>query len=150
MEFLNTTGSPFALLRLQKLLPMLLTKYIVTRAIDKLNEAVPDNVGILYDKDDDNLSFDPSPLVLEDSTRDSMMVFVVNTATTTYPAAPFTAVRLDAIRNLFNSIPTYNITLRNARHDTHGFFGHEQYPTNTLSFEAILIFCCRFFSGDRD
>ena len=57
-----------------------LTEYVVTRAIDKLNETVPDNIGILYDIDDDNHDFDPTPLVIEESMRDDMMVFVVNTA----------------------------------------------------------------------
>ena len=156
MEFLNTTvprfltkasglWQPVRVAKISKTAPdAVLTKYIVTRAIDKLNEAVPDNVGILYDKDDDNLSFDPSPLVLEDSTRDSMMVFVVNTATATYPAAPFTAVRLDAIRNLFDSIPTYNITLRNARHDTHDFLDMSGTQLKPYRLKQFLSFVASF------
>lgn len=96
----------------------MLTEYIVARAINKLNETVTDNVGVLYNKDDDNSSFDVSPLVLDDSTRSKMVIYAVNTSTATNPAAPFTEERLGVIRNLFDNIPTYNITLRNARQDT--------------------------------
>ena len=125
-----------------------LTEYIVTRAIDKLNETVSDNIGILYDIDDNNHDFDPTPLVIEESMRDDMMVFVVNTATVTYPAATFTEARLDEIRNLFSSTPTYNITLRNGRqHDFLEMSGNQLSPYRLkqfLSFVAgfsVVIVC---------
>ena len=63
----------------------MLTNYVVARAIDKLNETVSNNIGILYDKDDDKSSFDVTPLVLNDSTRSNMVVYVVNTATAATP-----------------------------------------------------------------
>ena len=46
-----------------------LTNYVVARAIGKLNETVSNNIGVLYDKDDDKSSFDVTPLVLDNSTR---------------------------------------------------------------------------------
>lgn len=73
-----------------------------------------------------------------------MMVFVVNTATTMYPAAPFTAVRLDAIRNLFDDIPTYNITLRNARHDRHDFLDMSGTQLTPYRLKQFLSFVAGF------
>ena len=93
----------------------MLTNYIVTRAIDKLNETVNNNVGLLYDKDDDKSSFDVTPLVLNDSFRSNVVVYVVNTATVANPAAPFTEERLEGIRKLFDGVPTYDINLHGNR-----------------------------------
>ena len=49
-----------------------LTEYIVSRSMDKLNNTVTNNIGLLYDVDDDKSGFDTRPLCLDNSMRSSM------------------------------------------------------------------------------
>lgn len=92
-----------------------LTDYIVSRSMDKLNDTVTDNIGLLYDLDDDKSGFDVRPFFLDDEMRSNMIVFAVNTAIAANPAASFTEERLEGIRRLFDTFPSYRITTRGVR-----------------------------------
>ena len=67
----------------------------------------------------------------------------MNTATAAKPAAPFMEERLEGIRKLFDGIPTYNITLRNARQETVEFLntlGAQLTPHRLKSFLSFVAF----------
>mmetsp|Transcript_4701 Transcript_4701/g.7117 ORF Transcript_4701/g.7117 Transcript_4701/m.7117 type:complete len:140 (-) Transcript_4701:7-426(-) len=83
--------------------------------MDKLNDTVTDNIGLLYDVDDDKSGFDVRPFFLDDLTRSNMIVFAVNTATAASPAESFTEERLEGIRKLFDTFPSYKISTWGAR-----------------------------------
>ena len=74
-----------------------------------------------------------------------MVIYVVNTATAANPAATFMEERLEGIRKLFDSIPTYNITLRNARQETVEFLNTRGAQLTPHQLKCSLSFVA-FFS----
>lgn len=121
-----------------------LTEHLVTRTIDKLNESVEDNIGLLYDVHDDKSSFDVTPFHVDDSMRSNMMVFVVNTALAENPAAPFTEERLEGIQRLFEPFPTYKIMTRGIRQGYTDFSSMRGPQLSTLRLKTFLSFVGSF------
>ena len=73
-----------------------------------------------------------------------MVIYVVNTATAANPAATFMEERLEGIRKLFDSIPTYNITLRNARQETVEFLNTRGAQLTPHRLKCFLSFVASF------